>query len=242
MIVNATDKGWEVIFQRAHELLAVHIGWHWHPNARPGRWIETLTALGDHDNQQDSWQGSQHLTKKGAPLDFSQKVFSLQQAQNVVEVARYKSLYVALLISMHTSYLYNSLRGQSPETDQFLDEQEKNQQQWRKILKINKQQAEAAYRLLHWCDRCSLILCRRQLPEDECTLEVFQGPDGTSHHIWQRSKDRSLCIEPWPFDTKTFEVSVETRNLEQLSFENDQALAQALMAARVVERRWTFKK
>src|SRR5690606_11731620 len=105
---------------------------------------------------------------------FSQKEFSLQQAQNVVQVAQYKSRYVALLISMHVSYLYENMRGESKELDQLLDQQQKNQQQWRKSLKINKQEAEAAYRLLHWCDRCSLILCRRQLPEDERQREIFQ--------------------------------------------------------------------
>lgn len=242
MIVNTTTEGWEVIFQRAHELLAVQIGWHWRPELRPVRWIETLTALNDHDNQQDKWQGKTHLTKKGAPLDFSQKELSLQQAQNVVAVARYKSLYVALLISMHVSYLYSSMKGQSAELDQLLAEQEKNQQQWRKTLKISKKEASSAYRLLHWCDRCSLILGRRQLPEDERKLEIFQGPDEKTYHIWQRSSDGSLGIDPWPFEVKSFTVGVEARQLEQLSFDNDEALAQALLKAKVEERQWTFKK
>lgn len=242
MIVNSSTRGWEVIFQRAHELLAVQIGWHWRQDQRPERWLETITALGDHDNQQDQWQKAEHLTKAGAPQDFSQKVFSLQQAQNVVRVAQYKSRYVALLISMHVSYLYDNLRDESAELAQLLEEQEKNQQQWRKSLKLSKQEAVAAYRLLHWCDRCSLILCRRQLPEDERKLEVFQGPDGQTYHIWQRSKDRSLVIEPWPFEEKEFAVWVEARTLEQLRYENDEQLAKALMAAKVEEFRWTFRK
>ncbi|AHM61326.1 hypothetical protein D770_15360 [Flammeovirgaceae bacterium 311] len=242
MIVNSTEKGWEIIFQRAHELLAVQIGWHWQLKQRPQRWLETLTAIGDHDNQQDAWQRAEHLTKAGAPIDFSQKVFSLQQAQNVVRVAQYKSRYVALLISMHVSYLYESLRGENKGLDQLLDEQKKHQQEWRKTLKISKQEAEAAYRLMHWCDRCSLILCRRQLPEDERRLEVFQGPDGETYHIWQRSQDRSLVIEPWPFEEKEFDVWVEVRQLEQLSFDNDEALAKALMSAKPVEQHWIFKK
>ncbi len=242
MIVNTTDNGWEIVFQRAHELLAVQIGWHWRPDQHPLRWLETLTALGDHDNQQDKWQGKAHLTKAGAPLDFSQKVFSLQQAQNVVQVARYKSRYVALLISMHVSYLYENMRGENKELDQLLDEQQKNQQQWRKSLKLNKQEAEAAYRLLHWCDRCSLILCRRQLPEDERRLEVFQGPDTQVYHIWQRGRDNSLAVEPWPFEQKEFEVWAEYRILKQLSFKDDHELARALHAARVEEQRWVFKK
>ena len=242
MIVNSTRAGWEVIFQRAHELLAVQIGWRWQARQLPLRWVETLTALGDHDNQQDNWQGTKHLTKAGAPLDFSQKVYSLQQAQNVVRVAQYKSRYVALLISMHVSYLYGRLRDESPEMDQLLAEQEKNQQQWRKSLKITKQEAEAAYRLLHWCDRCSLILCRRQIPEDERKLEICQGPDQQVYQLWQRGGDKSLVVEPWPFEEKEFEVWVEARSLEQLSFKDDDELSAALMAAKVEDRRWTFRK
>ena len=242
MIVNSTTKGWEVIFQRAHELLAVQLGWQWQPRYRPQRWLETLTAIGDHDNQQDEWQRAEHLSKAGAPLDFSQKDFSLQQARNVVRVARYKSQYVALLISMHVSYLYEKLRGQSAAIDQLLNEQKENQQQWRKALHLTKEQAESAYRLLHWCDRCSLILCRRQLPEDERRLEIFQGPDGQTHHIWQRSKDGSLGVAPWPFKQKEFDVHVEARQLEQLKFESDEELATALMAASVKELRWTFRQ
>lgn len=242
MIVNPTVKGWEIIFQRAHELLAVQLGWHWQTDQRPLRWLETLTAIGDHDNQQDEWQRAEHINKAGAPMDFSQKVFSLQQARNVVVVAQYKSRYVALLISMHVSYLYENMRGESEELDQLLDEQKQNQQEWRKTLKISKAEAEAAYRLLHWCDRCSLILCRRQLPEDERRLEVFQGPDTQTYHIWQRGHDQSLIVEPWPFIEKEFDVWVEARYLEQLSFKNDEELAKALMSKKPEELRWIFRK
>lgn len=242
MIVNATQEGWEVIYQRAHELLAMQLGWHWHPQHRPQYWLETLAAIGDHDNEQDAWRDKNHLTKAGAPIDFSQKEFSLHQAQSVVRVAQYKSRYVALLISMHISYLYEHLRGNNKAIDALLDQQLKQQQAWRKSLKLSKDEAEAAYRLLHWCDRCSLILCRRELPEDERKLEVFTGPDKHLYHIWQRKSDNSLCVEPWPFAEKRFEVWVESRTLTQLAFKDDDTLACALAEANVEERRWLFEK
>ncbi|EMR02622.1 hypothetical protein ADICEAN_02221 [Cesiribacter andamanensis AMV16] len=143
---------------------------------------------------------------------------------------------------MHISYLYESLRGSQKQIDQLLDEQKRQQQQWRRSLKLSKEKAEAAYRLLHWCDRCSLILCRRQLPEDERRLEVFQGPDRTVYHLWQRQKDQSIGVEPWPFLEKEFEVWVEARTLSQLEFKDDGALARALAEAKVEERRWLFRK
>ncbi|EMR02621.1 hypothetical protein ADICEAN_02220 [Cesiribacter andamanensis AMV16] len=81
MIVNASKGGWEVIFQRAHELLAMQLGWHWRPEQRPHFWLETLAAIGDHDNEQDAWHGRDHLTKAGAPLISARRSFRCSRPQ-----------------------------------------------------------------------------------------------------------------------------------------------------------------
>ncbi|WP_243902450.1 DUF3891 family protein [Aetokthonos hydrillicola] len=49
MIVNQHQKGWEVIYHRAHALLAAQIAGHWHPKLRPIRWLETIAAISHHD-------------------------------------------------------------------------------------------------------------------------------------------------------------------------------------------------
>ena len=241
MIVNQLNSGWEIIFQRAHEMLAMQIARHWKKEKRPHRWAELLSAIAEHDNRQEGWKGSRHLNKAGAPMDFTQKGFSLEQAKGVTEVAQYKSRFVALLISMHTSYLYEPLRNTDQQTDQFLDEQLEKQQNWRKSLHLSKIEAQRAYNLMHWADRCSLILCKNELPADERRLEVFQDSEENPSFIWQR-KDHSLAIDPWPFEDKEFQVWVESRSLEKLTYENDEDLARNLLAAKVEEKQWVFRK
>ena len=241
MIVNAAPEGWEVIFQRAHELLAMQIAFQWQQKQRPQRWHELLSAITEHDNQQEAWKGKNHLTASGAPQDFSLKGFSLQQARAVTEVSQYKSRYVSLLISMHTSYLYELLRGSDKVTDRFLDDQQALQQQLLQSLRLGKNDAAKAYNLLQWADRCSLILCKNQLPADERRLEVFQDTEGIAYFIWQR-KDESLAVEPWPFEEGEFKVWVERRLLKQLSFKDDAELAKVLAATEVEEKEWVFRR
>lgn len=241
MIVHPTTEGWEVIFQRAHELLALQLAYHWKAELRPKRWIEVLSAISDHDNEQEGWKANRHLNKKGAPLDFSLQDFSLQQARGVTEAARYKSSMVRLMISMHTSFLYERLRGQAKETDAFLDEQQEVQKIMRSRLSFTKKEARQAYAVVQWADRCSLILCRQELPADERKLEIFHGPEGTTHYIFQRN-DQSVGVTPWCFQENEFRVRVEYRRLKQLKFSSDKALAEALLATEPKEREWVFKE
>ncbi len=241
MIVNQLINGWEVIFQRAHEMLAMQIAQHWQIKQRPERWAELLSAISEHDNRQEGWGDSRHLTATGAPIDFTLKGFSLEQARGVTEVSKYKSRYVSLLISMHTSFLYEPLRGQNKKTDQFLDDQLELQRSWLKSLHISKTEAEKAYNILQWNDRCSLILCKNQLPAGQRRLEVYEDTEGNTNFIWQR-KDKSIGVDPWPFEEEEFKVWAEARTLEQLQFKNDNELAKALLGAGVEEKVWVFRK
>lgn len=253
MIVIPSIQGWEIIFQRAHGLLASKIGFYWQEKVRPKRWIETLTAIAEHDDEQIGWKGMYHITEAGAPKDFSLSKFSLEQAQRIADVSRYKSQWIALMISMHLSYLYESLReeekakeaGLNPKehkkTIEFLDTQKENQKLFRKNLHINQSEAQKAYHLIHFCDRCSLILCRQNIPEDTRQVEVFVLPNGEKGYLHQR-EDKSICITPWIFEQNEFEVNVEVHCISQLKFENDKELANALPSATIIERKWIFRK
>lgn len=152
---------------------------------------------------------------------------SVKKLADMVDNARYRGRWVTLLTSMHLSRLNESKRGESSEMDKFLDEQLQNQQNWRKELGIKKDEADAAYAFMQWCDRLSLILCQHELPDDERFLEISIGPDKQRYEIMQRS-DRLVNIQPWPFEDKQFTVNVEACNLEQLKFESNAELTQAL--------------
>jgi hypothetical protein len=241
MIVNPTTTGWEVIYQRAHALLAGELASHWRVDQRPERWFETLAAITQHDDGGREWIGDNHLTDAGAPLDFRLSTFALIQPRQVATDARYQGRWVAMLISMHMNFLYESHRGESDEVDAWLDEQLAWQKRWREELGISKKDAEAAYALVQFCDRLSLILCGRGLPVSERSLEIAKGVDGERHDIMQR-EDGTLVITPWPFEDKQFAVHAEATYLDRLQFDGDEDLRNALMEGRIETLTWRFAR
>ncbi|SHJ39461.1 Protein of unknown function [Hymenobacter daecheongensis DSM 21074] len=242
MIVNLTKAGWQIIYQQAHALLAMQLAWHWQPFGPADRWVSLLAAIAQHDDEQKAWDGHYGLTPAGAPADFTLQEFSLEQAQGVVRAARFQGRWRSLLTSMHLSVLYEPLRGQQKATDAFLDEQLASQETWRKQLKVSKKEAQQAYDLMHWCDRLSLILCRQELPEMGRSLEIYTGSDGQRYDVVRPTADGPITITPWPFQAKSFTVSVETSLLTQLQFKDDPELAAALRTAPIETLSWGIVK
>lgn len=241
MIVNAIPEGWEVIYQQAHGVLAAQLAYHLKPELQCRYWVETIIAIANHDNRQKAWRGKDGLTEAGAPADFTLLPTTLEQAQALMQAVRFQSRWVTLLTSMHMSYLYERQRGQQKNTDKFLDEQQALQQEARQSIGISQEEAEKAYAILQWCDRLSLILCRKELPADERALEITKGPDGETYFVKQR-KDTTVHVEPWPFAAAQLQVQVEFRVLEQLQFKDDAALAEALHQAEVKHKEFEFIK
>lgn len=241
MIVNATDQGWDIIFQRTHALLAGKIAMHWQDKPSPERWVETLAAIIDHDDGQKDWRQGTHLTDAGAPMDYAIQVVELAQARRVVDNARYRSQWIALLTSMHTSALYERLRGQNSETDAFLDEQLSYQKKLQHSLKIGKKAAEATYNLMFLCDACSLILCKDEVPAGGRKLEIGHTPDQKSLFIYEKNANL-YSVTPWPFEPHSFHLSVEVFQLEQMTFKDDQELYEALDQAKTFTKAWTFER
>lgn len=241
MIVTQTDTGWQIINQQAHGLLAVQAAMHWQQSKRPAHWIETLIALTEHDDGQEPWKGRNHLTTAGAPLHFQITEYSVEQCRNMIEIGLQKSRWNALMLSMHTTFLYEQKRGTDAELDEFLDQQTGNQTKWRKQYGATQAETDYAYAFVQWCDALSLVLCLNQVPPEGRRLEVSVGPDGVAYYIHQRD-DESLGIDPWPFDVREFPVHVETFQLTQLSFKDDPELYNAMQDAPVVIKEWVFKK
>lgn len=242
MIVNATTNGWEIIYHRAHALLAAQLAGQWRRKNAPARLYETLAAISHHDDLEKEWE-EKNLSEAGAPLDFTLQqggVYSDSVAQ-LAKNARYRGRWVALLISKHISRLHEPNRGKSSELDKFLDEQLENQQRWRKELGIKEAEVDAAYAFMQWCDRLSLILCQQELPADERFLEISKGPDGHRYDIMQRG-DGLVTVKPWPFENDKFTVNVEACDLSQVKFESNAELSQALQEAPIKVLEWTFVK
>ena len=241
MIVTQTDSGWQLINQQAHGLLAVQFGLHWRTDTRPAHWVETLIALTEHDDEQDPWENRNHLTTAGAPLDFQLLNYSVEQCRQMIQIGLQKSRWNALLMSMHTSFLYEPKRGTDKALDEFLEQQRTNQTKWRRETKSTKVEAAYAYAFLQWCDALSLVLCMNQIPPEGRRLEVSIGPDGISYYVHEQT-DGSLNIEPWPFNVPTVDVHVETFHLSRLVFNDDKELYNAIQDAPIVMKEWTFKE
>jgi Protein of unknown function (DUF3891) len=241
VIVNATTNGWEIIYHRAHALLAAQLAGQWRRKNAPARLYETLAAISHHDDLEKEWE--EHIvTEAGAPMDFMlNPVIDIEKMANLVKNARYRGRWVALLISKHMSRLLERSRGKMTELDKFLDEQLENQKLWTQELEIEKTDVEAAYAFMQWCDRLSLILCQQELPADERWLEISKGPDDERYDIMQRP-DSLVTVKPWPFEDEKFTVNIEACDITQLKFKSSSELSQALQEAPIKILEWTFVK
>jgi Protein of unknown function (DUF3891) len=239
VIVNLTENGWEIIYHRAHALLAAQIAGYWHTPDDTAHLVDTIAAIAHHDDLEREWQGD-HLTKAGAPFDFTLgSDLSVPPLYKHIEEALYRGRWVALLVSMHMSFLNQDNRGQTPEFDEFLDKQIELQRAWRKSLKVKKADTEKTYAMMQCCDRLSLILCQRQIPEGERWLEIAKGPTGEQHDLIQRG-DNTLSVKPWPFTEDKFTVRVDAAYLTQMKFESDRELIESLHQAPMDSIEWTF--
>lgn len=239
MICNQTETGWEIIFQRAHALLAAKLVTYWRPEERPLRWTETLNAVAQHDNGWQEWESGERLTESGTPRNFGQLPLHLtvEQAQRVVERAWHQSMWVGLLVSRHVSHLHERRRGELRALDELLDRQQELRARWQESLGVSQEDVDCAYRLLLCGDAFSLILCQQQLPFDERRLEIGIGPNGAHYDVYQRS-DGTVVVDPWPYDRERFEVAVDCHYLNQVTFSSDDELADALRGAEIRPRLW----
>lgn len=244
MIVNQRNDGWEVIFQRSHALLAAELAGYWREEFRPKLWIPTLAAIVQHDDEEHyNWDKTVHLTEAGAPLDFtlSTAEIAVDKLSDKLAVMEQQDRWLALMISRHTSFLYEPFRGESKDLDHFLDDQKAKQKTWRKALNKSQEEIDQAYALVNWADQLSLILCKRQIPEGERGLEIGEGPDGQRHTI-NACADDTLNLNPWCYTKDRFTVVIETRRLTEPMFKDEKRFKQALDAAPVIVREWTFVK
>jgi hypothetical protein len=243
MIVNLTKDGWEVIYHRAHALLAAQLGGQWQRSNAPARLYETIAAISHHDDLEKEWKGK-HLTEIGAPMDFTlgdePPEVSLVRLKKHLEDSRYRGRWVTLLTSMHVSYLNQDKKDLSVDWRSFLEAEVRNQQQWQQELGISKEDAERGYQFMLWCDRLSLILTQRQIPEDGRALEITHGIDGQRYDL--RCIGDFLTVEPWCFEDDKFTVNVESSCLSELKYETEEDLVSALKQAPIKILEWTFFK
>lgn len=243
MIVNTTNRGWEIISQYAHGLLAGRIAAQLHPKYRPKQWVETLTAIIEHDDKQIDLDSQSCLSEAGVPLDFTlskpgPQSEVVERAKGLMELAMNKSRWIALFISCHLDFLYD--RGAvGKEMESFLKKQETFRKQALKVFGITEKQLTEYYQIVRFCDRLSLILCKNEVPAQGRKLEINTSISNETFFIRRDEKER-LVIDPWCFKEKEFELSVEKRHLEQPTFPSAKALKKALDETDVTLKAFSF--
>ncbi|WP_296618844.1 DUF3891 family protein [Marivirga sp.] len=244
MIVNTTNKGWEIISQYAHGLLAGRIASQIHPQFRPKQWVETLTAIIEHDDKQIDLDIQSCLSDAGLPMDFSLSKSEPQssvvkRARGLMELAMNKSRWIALLISCHLDFLYNK-NEVGKEMQAFLREGAKFRKRTLKKFEITEEKLNEYYQILRFSDRLSLILCKDEVPEKGRRLEVNKSINNKTFSVSKDEKNR-LNIDPWCFKDKSFDFSVETRYVEQATFASGAALQSAINKTEVSLKDFKFK-
>ncbi len=244
MIVNLNTNGWDVIYHRAHALLAAQLGGQWQRSNAPVRFYETIAAISHHDDLEKEWKDD-HLTESGAPLDFTlgeePPEVTLQKLKKHLEDSLYRGRWVALLTSKHICFLSQDRKEISADWRNFLEAQEQQQEQWQKDVNISPEEAERSYQFMQWCDRLSLILAQKQVPEDGRALEITHGIDQQRYDL-RCLENGCLTVEPWPFEDDKFTVNVESSHLSDLKYDSNDALIMALKQAPITSLEWTFTK
>ncbi|RZK26451.1 MAG: DUF3891 family protein [Flavobacterium sp.] len=216
MITEYTGKGWQIITQRAHGLLAAEVCARWKLTDQPGRWIETLIATAEHDDVHNEFEVSPLIDENGAPINFKETCFDLEASTRLINMALTKSRYIALLINRHIRFVYQ----EDPLAKEFISTLKKNERVWLKEANINIEEVNMAYELLEFCDAFSLLICQSLVPPEGRRIEISCGPDGTPYNLFK--KEESIIVEPWPFKVNKFDIAFERRTIKQLKFQDDE--------------------
>jgi len=235
MIVNTAEDHFEIIYQRAHGMLAAKIAEQLQPTFHPpaNLWLETLVAIADHDDGRRNWEGDFHINEKGHPKDFTEFKFDEEQATRVVATAECKSRWVAMLVSKHLVELYSDI----PEAMELIKNQYSLQAKIQEHLPFDEEVSQRYYRVLKWSDELSLRICKNEMPTkgEKDFLEIL--PDGSKSFLMQL-EDKSVA--PWIFEKDKVVFEIEKRKIEKRVYESDQDLQETINKAEICISSYKF--
>jgi hypothetical protein len=237
MIVNYIESGWQIITQRAHGLLAAQICAQWSKKNQPKRWLETLIATAEHDDIYNEFENTDLLSEKGGPVNFKMNSFKENYCKGLMGMAITKSLYIALLTSRHIRFVY----GDDPEAVAYCRNLEIEEKKWLKEYQFKKEDIDASYQLLEFCDAFSLLICQNLIQPEHRKLEISNGPDNVFYSLSFNSK-MELFVDPWPFEVEQFTVIYESRSLDQLVFKDNKSFKISLSSASVTSHNLIITK
>lgn len=245
MIVNSSLAGIHIIFHEAHGLLAGKIAHQLKRKYRPPYWIETLTAICEHDDRQLNFDEKNYLSEIGVPLDFTEEKVLVQdimaRMKRVLKSAEKKSLWIKLLISYHLEFIYAGYAPKSKRIKSFLTAQKNERDLILKRYKTSDKDARNYYEFLRFCDRLSLILCNDETPEADRVLEINTSIEERTYFI-KKASNGNLNITPWPFRDAKFELAIEERVLKKTQFTSSTHFEKVLMNTEPTFKKWTLNQ
>lgn len=246
MIVASHQKGWKIINQRSHGLLAAMLAYEYDIDLPIDIMVPTLIAIAEHDDGAAETLQNKNLTEAGAPRHFmvgdEANKTELKQKINVMEIATAKSQLNALLTSMHLNFIFGQdSDGKDKKLETFLKDQEKNRKEILKHLNIDKKYADHIYRFVEWCDAFSLLICMDKIQPEGRKMEISKSPDGDMNQTYYKSEN-VITVEPWVFKSDHFKVFYEYKIIEQLKFKSIQEFNEICEKTVVQRQEFTFSK
>ena len=213
------------IGQPAHAWLSGQLAQAWGNGffAAPRPRDEVVLAASQHDLGMAAWDAEPELNPDtGRPMSFLEMPLETHLAlwSRAPTLALTQSRHVALLVSMHGTYLYAG-REDRPGVPEFLAAQRAFQDALRASLGVAEDDAARHQRMLAAWDWMSLVLCRADLP---ATVEAERPVTMTA------AGEGAVELSPWPFSTDDLEVTVEGRRLGG-RFEDEGEMREALAGA-----------
>jgi hypothetical protein len=236
MIVNYTEKGWQIITQRSHGLLAAQICAKWRKDKQPKRWMETLIATAEHDDVFNEFDNKTLLDANGAPLNFKATKFDEGLSEQLMDMAETKSSYIALLISRHIQFVH----GADSNATSFIKKLKRQEKTWMKSTNVKGAEIDQSYELLEFCDAFSLLICQTMIQPEGRKIQISNGPDQRQYDMHLEAE--KLIVDPWPFEEDVFQVSYESRTLDQLTFKSAREFSTKIKKAKVSTHFLTLSK
>ncbi len=243
MIVISHQKGWKIINQRSHGLLAAMLAYQYDIDLPNDIMVPTIIAIAEHDDGVEETTESKNLTEAGAPRHFivsdGSKKTDLKRQLNVMEIAASKSQLNALLISLHIDFI--SEDNGDKKLEAFLKEQGKIRKNILKHLDIDQNYADRLYRFVEWCDAFSLLICMDKIQPEGRKMEISKSPDGDMNQVSYKAEN-VITVSPWVFKNDTFKVFYEYKIVEELKFNSIEEFDKACKATEVQREEFIFSK
>ncbi|OAQ41695.1 hypothetical protein A5893_00870 [Pedobacter psychrophilus] len=243
MIVISHQKGWKIINQRSHGLLAAMLAYQYDIDLPNDIMVPTIIAIAEHDDGVEETTESKNLTQAGAPRHFivsdGSKKTDLKRQINVMEIATSKSQLNALLTSLHIDFI--SEDNGDKKLEAFLKEQGKIRKNILKHLDIDQNYADRLYRFVEWCDAFSLLICMDKIQPEGRKMEISKSPDGDMNQVSYKAEN-VITVSPWVFKNDTFKVFYEYKIVEQLKFDSIEEFDKVCKAAEVQREEFIFSK